>query len=74
MSREQKRIEWLMHQYIKDIDNDKRIKIFNELKTYGNKGIEAISELIKITGSDDLIVYGLGIIKNSNEYNFSKDI
>lgn len=74
MSREQKRIEWLMHQYIKDIDNDKRIKIFNELKTYGNKGIEAISELIKITGSDDLIVYGLGIIKNSNDHNISKDI
>lgn len=56
-----------------DMDKEKRIKIFNELKTYGNIGINAISELIKITGSDNLIVYGLGIINDFKDHNVSKD-
>ena len=34
---------------------------------YGNKGIDAIDELIKVTGSDELIVYGLGITKKIRE-------
>ena len=55
------------------MDKEKRIKILDELKTHGNKGIDAISELIKITGSDDLIVYGLGIINDFKSHNVSKD-
>jgi hypothetical protein len=55
------------------MDKEKRINIFNELKAYGNKGIDAISELIKITGSDDLIVYGLGIVNDFKNHNVSKD-
>ena len=73
MSKNEKQIKELIHQYMNDMDKEKRKKIFNELKTYGNIGINAISELIKITGSDDLIVYGLGIINDFKDHNVSKD-
>jgi len=62
----QKQIEDLMYQYINNINKEERVKVLNSLKNYGNKGIDAISELIKVTGSDELIVYGLGIIKQFN--------
>ena len=59
----QKQIEDLMYQYINNINKEERVKVLNSLKNYGKEGIDAISELIKVTGSDELIVYGLGIIK-----------
>jgi hypothetical protein len=59
----QKQIEDLMYQYINNINKEERVKVLNSLKNYGEEGIDAISELIKVTGSDELIVYGLGIIK-----------
>ena len=62
----QKQIEDLMYQYINNINKEERVKVLNSLKIYGNKGIDAISELIKVTGSDELIVHGLGIIKQFN--------
>jgi hypothetical protein len=34
---------------------------------YDDKGIDAINELIKVTGSDELIVYALGLIKKARE-------
>jgi hypothetical protein len=60
---QQKQIEYLMCKYISNSNKEERVRILNSLKNYGNKGIDAISELIKVTGSDDLIVFGLGIIK-----------
>jgi len=62
----QKQIEDLMYQYINNINKEERVKVLNSLKNYGKEGIDAISELIKVTGSDELIVYGLGIIKQFN--------
>ena len=55
-----------MYQYINNINKEERVKVLNSLKNYGKEGIDAISELIKVTGSDELIVYGLGIIKQFN--------
>ena len=63
MSSEDKQIEDLMHQYMKNTDKEARFRIFDALSEYEGKGIDAINELIKVTGSDDLVVYGLGIIK-----------
>ena len=57
----------LMHQYMTNTDRETRIKILDSLMAYGNKGIDAIDELIKVTGSDELIVYGLGITKKIRE-------
>ncbi len=59
----QKQIKDLMYLYMNNTNKEERVKILNSLKNYGNKGIDAISELIKVTGSDELIVYALGIIR-----------
>ena len=48
-------------------DKEARIKIFHTLMAYDDKGIHAINELIKVTGSDELIVYALGLIKKPRE-------
>ncbi len=63
MSSEDKQIEDLMYRYMKNTDKETRFRIFDALSEYGSKGIDAINELIKVTGSDELVVYGLGIIK-----------
>ena len=63
MSTEDKQIEDLMYQYIKNTDKEARLRIFDALSEYESKGIDAINELIKVTGSDELVVYGLGKIK-----------
>lgn len=63
MSSEDKQIEDLMHQYMKNTDREARFRIFDALSEYKGKGIDAINELIKVTGNDELVVYGLGIIK-----------
>lgn len=52
-----------MYRYLKNTDKEARFRIFDALSEYESKGIDAINELIKVTGSDELVVYGLGIIK-----------
>ncbi len=52
-----------MYQYMKNTDKEARFRVFDALSEYEGKGIDAINELIKVTGSDELVVYGLGIIK-----------
>ncbi len=48
---------------MKNTDKEARFRIFDALGEYESKGIDAIKELIKVTGSDELVVYGLGMIK-----------
>ena len=67
MSKEEKQVEGLMYQYVTNTDKEARIKIFDALMAYDDKGIDAINELIKVTGSDELIVYALGLIKKARE-------
>ena len=67
MTKEEKQIEDFMYQYLNNTDKEIRINIFNELIVYGNKGIDAINDLIKVTGSDELIVYGLELIQKAKD-------
>jgi hypothetical protein len=67
LSKEEKQIEGLMYRYVTNTDKETRIKIFGALIAYDDKGIDAINELIKVTGSDELIVYALGLIKKARE-------
>ncbi len=67
MTKEEKQIEDFMYQYLNNTDKEIRINTFNELIVYGNKGIDAINDLIKVTGSDELIVYGLGLIQKAKD-------
>ena len=44
-------------------NRDARVKIIDSLITFGDKGIDAIRELIRVTDSDDLMLYGLEQIR-----------
>ena len=63
MSIENKQIEDLMYQYMKNTDKEARFRIIDALIEYESKGIDAINELLKVTGSDEIVLYGMGIIK-----------
>lgn len=52
-----------MYQYMKNTDKEARFRIIDALSEYESKGIDAIYELLKVTGSDEIVLYGLGIIK-----------
>ena len=67
LSKEEKQIKGLMYQYMTNTEKEARIKIFDALMAYGDKGIDAINELIKVTGSDELVVYALGLTKKARE-------
>jgi hypothetical protein len=67
LSKEEKQIQGLMYRYVTNTDKEVRIKIFDALMVYDDRGIDAINELIKVTGSDELIVYALGLIKKARE-------
>jgi hypothetical protein len=63
LSIENKQIEDLMYQYMKNTDKEARFRIIDALSEYESKGIDAINELLKVTGSDEIVLYGMGIIK-----------
>jgi hypothetical protein len=67
LSKEEKQIQGLMYRYVTNTDKEVRIKIFDALMVYDDRGIDAINELIKVTGSDELVVYALGLIKKARE-------
>jgi hypothetical protein len=67
LSKEEKQIQGLMYRYVTNTDKEARIKIFDALMAYDDRGIDAINELIKVTGSDELVVYALGLIKKARE-------
>jgi len=67
LSKEEKQIQGLMHQYMTNTEKEERIKIFDALIAYDDKGVDAINELLNVTGSDELIVYALGLIKKARE-------
>lgn len=52
-----------MYRYMKNTDKEARFRIIDALSEYESKGIDAIKELTKVTGSDEIVVYGLGTIK-----------
>jgi hypothetical protein len=67
LSKEEKQIQGLMYRYVTNTDKEVRIKIVDALMVYDDRGIDAINELIKVTGSDELVVYALGLIKKARE-------
>ena len=67
MSTAEEQIESLKYQYMSHSNRDSRVKIIDTLITFGDKGIDAIRELIKVTDSDELVLYGLEQIRRSRE-------
>jgi hypothetical protein len=48
-------------------NRDSRVKIIDTLITFGDKGVDAIRELIRVTDNDELMLYGLEQIRRSRE-------
>ena len=67
MSTAEEQIEGLKFQYMSHSNRDARVKIIDDLITFGDKGIDAIRELIRITDSDELMLYSLEQIRRSKE-------
>jgi hypothetical protein len=67
MSTAEEQIEGLKYQYMSHSNRDARVKIIDTLITFGDKGIDAIRELIRVTDNDELMLYGLDQIRRSRE-------
>jgi hypothetical protein len=67
LSTAEERIEGLKYEYMSHSNRDARVKIIDTLITFGDKGINAIRELIRVTDNDELMLYGLEQIRRSRE-------
>jgi hypothetical protein len=67
MSTAEEQIEGLKYQYMSHSNRDARVKIIDTLITFGDKGIDAVRELIRVTDNDELMLYGLDQIRRSRE-------
>ena len=60
-------IENIKEQFSLNIDTAVRKKAIDALSTYGNNGIDAINDLMRITVNDEVKVHGLETIKKIKE-------
>ena len=60
-------IENIKEQFSLNIDTAVRQKAIDALSTYGNNGIDAINDLMRITVNDEVKVHGLETIKKIKE-------
>jgi len=67
LSSAEERIESLRYEYLSHPNRDSRVKIIDTLITFGDKGVDAIRELIRVTDNDELMLYGLEQIRRSRE-------
>jgi hypothetical protein len=63
-----KQIEEIKHQFIMSVGaTETRKKAIDALSTYGNNGIDAINDLMRITVNDEIKIHGLDTIKKIKE-------
>lgn len=62
-----KQIEKIKEQFTLDIHPEIRKKAIDALSAYGNNGIEAINDLMRITVNDEVKIHGLETIKRIKE-------
>lgn len=62
-----KQIENIKEQFSLNIDTEVRKKAIDALSTYGNTGIDAINDLMRITVNDEVKVPGSETIKKIKE-------
>ena len=63
----EEQIESLKYEYMSHANRDSRVKIIDTLITFGEKGVDAIRELIRVTDNDELMLYSLEQIRRSRE-------
>ena len=59
-----KQIENIKEQFTLNIHTGTRKKAIDALSAYGNSGIDAINDLMRITVNDEVKIHGLETIKN----------
>ena len=62
-----KQIEDIKHQFTLNIHTETRNKAIDALSAYGNNGIDAINDLMRITVNDEVKIHGLETIKKIKE-------
>ena len=62
-----KQIENITLQFTLNIHTETRNKAIDALSAYGNNGIDAINDLMRITVNDEVKIHGLETIKKIKE-------
>ncbi|MGH9911154.1 MAG: hypothetical protein ACRD5E_10460 [Nitrososphaeraceae archaeon] len=62
-----KQIEDIKQQFTLNIHTEMRNKAIDALAAYGNNGIDAINDLMRITVNDEVKIHGLETIKKIKE-------
>jgi hypothetical protein len=62
-----KQIEDIKLQFTLNIHTETRNKAIDALSAYGNNGIDAINDLMRITVNDEVKIHGLETIKKIKE-------
>jgi hypothetical protein len=62
-----KQIENIKLQFTLNIHTETRNKAIDALSAYGNNGIDAINDLMRITVNDEVKIHGLETIKKIKE-------
>jgi hypothetical protein len=58
-----KQIEEIKQQFYFNVHPETRKKVIDALSAYGNNGIDAINELMRVTVNDEVKIHGLETIK-----------
>ncbi|MGH9925952.1 MAG: hypothetical protein ACRD5J_15085 [Nitrososphaeraceae archaeon] len=58
-----KQIEEIKQQFYFNVYPETRKKVIDALSAYGNNGIDAINELMRVTVNDEVKIHGLETIK-----------
>ena len=67
MSIEEKQIENLRKLFLETINDNTRMEIFDTLATYGNRGLDTISDLMNKVVNPDIRDHGMKIIREAQE-------
>jgi hypothetical protein len=63
-----KQIEEIKHQFIMSVGStETRKKAIDALSAYGNNGVDAINDMMRITVNDEVKIHGLETIKKVKE-------
>ncbi len=67
MSNEEKQIENLRKLFLETINENTRMEIFDTLATYGNKGLDTISDLMNKVVNPNIKSHGMKILRECQE-------
>ena len=67
LSIEDKQIENLRNLFLETNNDNTRMEIFDTLATYGNKGLDTISDLVNNVVSPNIKSHGLKILREAQE-------